>query len=510
MDRGKKDDFSRRGSGILLHVTSLPSPYGIGDFGPGARAFIDFLRAAGQRYWQFLPLGPTDPVTGGSPYMSPAALAGNPLLISPDLLVEEGLVERREAEGHPQFSEYHTDGDGLRAFKSALLRQAYARLAAAAPRLRDDFAAFCRAEATWLNDYALFMAIRAREGGRPWWEWPAPLAGREGTSLARAGAALAAECRYYQFEQFLFFRQYRRMRHHAQQCGVALIGDLPIYVSLDSVDVWANQSCFLLHPQTRLPTHVAGVPPDYFSKTGQLWGNPLYRWQVGRGKNEHLYAWWAERFRQIRRLVDVARIDHFRGFESYWQVPAREKTAVKGRWVKGPGQGFFAHMGEAIGDLEIIAEDLGVITPEVIRLRDELGYPGMKILQFAFDSDAENLYLPHNFTSSNCVVFTGTHDNNTSLGWYLEDATEETRARVRRYARTDGGEIHWDMIRLALSSTARMAILPLQDLLGFGGDCRMNRPGTVRGNWAWRCASRFLTNDLARRLREESAFYGRG
>ena len=496
-----------RASGVLLHMTSLPGSYGIGDFGPAAFTFIDFLVAAGQRYWQFLPLAPVDQVFGCSPYMSLAAFAGNPLLISPERLLDDGLLTRAEIDAHPAFSEYQVDFAAVTIYKQSLLRQAFSRLAASF--LLVPFQEFCQAESAWLQDYALFMSLRDHEGRKPWYQWARPLLRREASALARIRTLQAETIDYYQFEQFIFFRQWRQLREYATAQGVSLIGDLPIYVSLDSADVWANQECFLLDAKTSAPTHVAGVPPDYFSKTGQRWGNPLYRWKVGREKNEALYDWWRKRFRQLSQLVDSVRIDHFRAFESYWQIPAAEETAVNGKWIKGPGQQFFVEMAEQIAGLPIIAEDLGVITPEVIALRDGLGFPGMKILQFAFDSDEKNLYLPHNFVSPHCVVFTGTHDNNTTVGWYLEDATPEGRARLRCYAHSDAAEIHWDFIRLALSSVAETAIIPMQDILGFGGDCRMNLPGSVQGNWQWRCADRFMTPDVAERLRDETEFYGR-
>lgn len=496
-----------RASGILLHISSLPGPYGIGDLGPAAFAFVDFLAAAGQRYWQLLPLSPVDLAFGCSPYMGLAALAGNPMLISPDLLLADGLLTASDLERRPFFSEYLVDFPAAIAFKKGLLAQAYQRLPDSP--LKEEFQRFCQSESSWLLDYSLFMAIRQHEAFKPWCQWPAPLKHRDPSALTRAAADLAQAVDSYRFEQFLFFRQWLTLRAYAHEHGVSVIGDLPIYVSLDSADVWANQDCFQLNPKTSAPTHVAGVPPDYFSETGQRWGNPLYRWKHGSSKNEALYAWWRRRFRQLGRLVDLVRIDHFRGFESYWQIPATEETAVKGKWVKGPGRQFFTEMAEAIAGLPIIAEDLGVITPEVIKLRDELGFPGMKILQFAFDSDERNLYLPHNFDSPNCVVFTGTHDNNTSLGWYMEDASTRGQARIRRYANSEAHEIHWDFIRLALSSVAATCIVPMQDILGFGGDCRMNLPGTVQGNWRWRCAARFMTQGVAERLRGETAFYGR-
>jgi len=475
--------------------------------GRGALQFIDFLRAAGQRYWQFLPVAPTDLVFGASPYMSLAALAGNPLLISPQGLMEDGLLTRAEIEPPPPFSEYQVNFPAVIAYKQALIEQACRRLPTSP--LAEAFDQFCQNEAAWLDDYALFMSQRDHQGRRPWYQWAKPLRLREPAALRESRTQLAEAICSYQREQFLFFHQWRQLRDYAHRQGVLLIGDLPIYVGLDSVDVWANQDCFQLNKKTSAPTHVAGVPPDYFSKTGQRWGNPLYRWQVGRQPNQELLDWWRQRFRQIRQLVDAVRIDHFRAFESYWQVPAEETTAINGQWVKGPGEAFFASMGEELAGLAIIAEDLGVITPEVIALRDSLGFPGMKILQFAFDSDERNLYLPHNFSSPHCFCFSGTHDNNTTLGWYLEDASEAARARCLRLAHSNGSEIHWDIIRLALSSIAETTIIPMQDLLGFGADCRMNRPGESKGNWQWRCAARFLTAEVASRLLDETKFYQR-
>jgi 4-alpha-glucanotransferase len=345
----------------------------------------------------------------------------------------------------------------------------------------------------------------------PWNKWPTDLALRHDHALEHCRQELAERLEYFKFEQFCFYKQWSSLREYANKRGISLIGDLPIYVAFDSVDVWANQTCFRLNKKTLMPTCVAGVPPDYFSDTGQRWGNPIYRWKIGSQKNKALYRWWQSRFRQLNRMVDVLRIDHFRGLQSYWQIPASQKTAVKGRWIKGPGAAFFDDMGDSLGELEIIAEDLGIITRDVILMRDKLGFPGMKILQFAFDSDEKNLYLPHNFETTNCVVYTGTHDNNTTLGWYLdEDNSDNTRGRVRRYANSsDDSQISWNFIRMAQSSTAKLAIIPMQDVLGFGGDCRMNVPGTSGGNWRWRCAVRFINDDVCRRLLSETRFYGR-
>jgi 4-alpha-glucanotransferase len=509
MTKSGTNFIDKRGSGILMHISSLPGAYGIGDLGPAARQFIDFLSAAGQRFWQFLPTGLTDPVFGCSPYMSLSAAAGNPLFISPDLLALDNLLDADELSARPQFSEYLVDYEAVRSHKGDLLARAFDRLGRNHIMMK-KFHHFCRSEA-WLDDYALFMAIRESQGRAAWNEWPQSLARRDAKALRLCRREFSARLEYFKFEQFCFYRQWRDLRAYANERGVALIGDVPIYVAYDSVDVWAHQGCFQLNEKTLLPAYVAGVPPDYFSDTGQRWGNPLYRWKMGRRKNEELYSWWRQRFRQLNKLVDIVRIDHFRGFQAYWQIAARRKTAVHGRWRPGPGAAFFAELGDSPGNLKIIAEDLGIITPEVIAMRDKLGFPGMKILQFAFDSDEDNLYLPHNFATTNCVIYTGTHDNNTTLGWYLgAESSEQTMARVRRYTNSrDGEQISWDLIRVALASTAVLAIIPMQDVLGFGGDCRMNTPGTTSGNWRWRCADRFINDEVRCRLLSETKFYGR-
>ena len=490
-----------------MHITSLPGEFGVGDLGPAAHDFVDFLAEAGQRYWQFLPVGPVDQVFSWSPYMSLASLAGNPLLISPDLLLQEGLLEGDDIIENPPFSEYHIDFKIVEEYKKHLLQKAYSRLSNSS--CFEDYEQFCAKE-EWLDGYALFMSIRGYLGGVSWNKWPAGLAKCEHSAVTKLRKKLAERIGFYKFEQFCFFKQWHALRSYANSKGVKLIGDLPIYVSFDSVDVWENQQCFCLDNNTFEPTSVAGVPPDYFSETGQRWGNPLYRWKVGRKKNDSLTLWWKKRFLQIARFVDVVRIDHFRAFEAYWQIPAKEETAVNGRWVKGPGKPFFDEMKDVLAGLDIIAEDLGVITPQVEKLRDDLGFPGMKILQFAFDSDCNNLYLPHNYSDKNCLVYTGTHDNNTTLGWYMDpSASEESKNNVKRYANSGGQQIHWDFIRLAFSSVAATAIIPMQDLLGFGGDCRMNFPGTVEGNWVWRCAERFISHEVGKKLLKETQFYGR-
>ena len=498
-----------RGSGILMHITSLPGRHGIGDLGQGAYDFVDFLAAAGQKYWQFLPLGPVSRAFNHSPYTTLSAFAGNVMMVDLDQLVERGLLEERDLSRRPEFPEYHVGFDMVYPFKKNLLKKAFQNFISAGKD--KQYTSFCKKEQYWLDDYALFMALRKQNNYKGWHEWPRGQRLRQEKALAACRRELAGQIEYYRFQQFCFHTQWRRLHAYAGKKKIHLVGDIPIYVGGDSADVWCHPGCFSLDVRTHKPTHVAGVPPDYFSETGQRWGNPLYRWKKKDGRpNDELYEWWRHRFKVLFETVDICRIDHFRGFEAYWQIPAKEKTAINGKWVKGPGRGFFKEMEATIGDLPIIAEDLGLITPEVEELRDELGLPGMKVLQFAFDSDPDNAYLPHNFKTPNCVVYTGTHDNDTSLGWYMSDkGPEESKASVRRYAHSDGHEIHWDFVRLALSSIADMAIIPMQDILGFGNDCRMNAPGTTKGNWRWRLAPKFLSDEVRDRLRDETEFYGR-
>ncbi|MCF6289381.1 MAG: 4-alpha-glucanotransferase [Desulfobacterales bacterium] len=494
----------QRGSGILFHFTSLPDPYGIGSLGKQAHWFLDFLQAGGQQYWQFLPITPTSPIFDNSPYMSLSAFAGNPLLIDPQGLVVSGLLDKTDL-AVPEFSEYLVDFPRVIALKTKLLGRAFAAFRIDPDPAFVDF----RQSRTWLADYALFMSLREENNFAPWYRWPGPEARRRPEALDRARDRLAERILYYQFEQFVFNRQWQSLRRAAQEKKITLIGDIPIYTALDSVDVWTHQEFYKLDRQTLTPTHVAGVPPDYFSSTGQRWGNPVYCWHDDQGRINHaLVNWWQERFNHIFSGMDMVRIDHFRGLESYWEIPAAEKTAIKGRWVPGPGLAFFEALD--LKKMSIIAEDLGVITPEVEELRDALGLPGMKILQFAFDSDMSNPYLPHNYKTGNCVVYTGTHDNDTSLGWYLGDkCSARAGAALRRYANSNGNDIARDMVRIALASVADLAIIPLQDLLGFGSDCRMNTPSTMKNNWRWRCAPRFLNNQLSARLQDDTGFYNR-
>jgi 4-alpha-glucanotransferase len=505
-----KSKFSSyRGSGILAHITSLPSPYGIGDLGFSSHAFLDFLVCAGQRYWQFLPTGPGSPVFDNSPYMSISAFAGSPLLISPELLLEEGLIEANSLSNSPVFSEYSVDFTQVGLFKKKIMEEAFTNFSLQLPQ----FINF-KKNTPWLNDYTLFMALKEQFHNQGWGEWPVKIATREPATLSALRIEHHDRMEYFAFEQYEFFRQWQIMRAKAKKENIQLIGDIPIYVGWDSADVWANQEIFQLDPRSLNPTHVAGVPPDYFSKTGQRWGNPLYRWQSKDPEiQKRLTEWWTARFRAVFEMVDIARIDHFRGFEAYWSIPEKEETAINGKWVKGPGENFFNKIFAVLGPLNIIAEDLGVITPEVSELRDSLGFPGMKVLQFAFDDNPDNPFLPHNYTSSECVVYTGTHDNDTTVGWFLSDGLSPMqRQRIKKVANQNDdnhSSIHQDLIYLAMASIGRLAIFPLQDVLGFGNDCRMNSPGTRKGNWTWRCAPRFFTDSLSFWLQDITILFGR-
>ena len=488
----------QRAAGILLHPSSLPGPHGIGTLGRTAQAWIDTLAGAGVRYWQLLPLGPTG--LGHSPYQCFSAFAGNPLLIDPDLLAEAGLLTAGEAA--PEASDpSKVDYDAVIARRTAQLRRAFARFTPSAAYER-----FRQKHADWLDDYALFMALLARFDFREWTAWAEEVRLRDPETLAHYAAELARETDYHRFVQFCFFGQWEALKSYAEAKGVGIIGDLPIYVAMNSADVWAHPEFFQLGAALR-PTHVAGVPPDYFSATGQRWGNPLFDWK--RLEKED-FSWWVKRLEATLHLYDWVRIDHFRGFEAYWSIPAAEKTAVNGEWVKGPDRKLFDAFEKALGKgLPIIAEDLGIITPEVEKLRDDYGLPGMKILQFAFAGDASNPYLPHNHIRD-CVVYTGTHDNDTTNGWfYAAPPQESERAHTLRYLNCRWEEFHKTFNRTALASPAVLAVLPLQDLLGLGGDARMNIPGTVEGNWTWRVTQAQLESAPFAELRELCALYGR-
>jgi 4-alpha-glucanotransferase len=502
-----------RVAGILLHPTSLPGAYGIGELGPQALAFLDFLSETGQGLWQVLPLGPTG--FGDSPYQSFSAFAGNPLLVSLDRLAEQGLLDAAELRRSPEFPAHEVDFGRVEEHRRPLLAKAAAAFEKRADAgRREALAAFVRRHAAWLSDFALFMALKRANGGAAWSRWERPLVERDPSVLARAARELERDVRQVEFEQFAFFEQWAAVRAAARERGIRLMGDVPIFVAHDSADVWAHPELFQLTRDGR-PAVQAGVPPDYFSATGQLWGNPLYRWDALERTG---YAWWIDRLRAVLELVDLVRLDHFRGFEAYWEVPGDAPTAVAGRWVKGPGAALFGALRAALGELPVVAEDLGLITPEVEALRDELGFPGMAILQFAFGTDAHaNLFLPHNYIRHK-FVYTGTHDNDTVVGWWRSGVGDSTRseANVRRereralaYVGGDGSEVHWDFIRTLFVSVADTAVVPLQDVLGLGSEARMNLPGRSSGNWRWRYEARELTAATRERLRAITEGSGR-
>ena len=486
-----------RASGVLLHVTSLPSPYGIGDVGPAAVAWVDRLHEAGQRWWQALPLGPTG--YGDSPYQSLSSFAGNPLLISPDWLVEDELV-RPADDAAAAFSSTTVDFDTVTRFKYALLETAWKNFQAGArPDLRADFERFIGEHAHWLDDYALFRALKARHDGASYLEWPDDLVRRLPAALEAARRDLDGEVDRVRFVQFVLFRQGARLKAHARARGVGLIGDLPFFVSPDSSDVWANPELFLLDASHR-PRVVAGVPPDYFSAQGQRWGNPIYDWDVLAARG---YRWCIDRMRALLVYVDGIRLDHFRGFAAAWHIPAGAPTAQSGRWMPGPGADFFGAVDRALSGLPFVAEDLGLITPDVGALRDAFRIPGTRVLQFAFDGHADNPYLPDNYVP-NTVVYTGTHDNPTTRGWYeeLPDAERGTLWRYLKRTPGTGADAAPALLHLAWSSVAALAIAPLQDVLNLGQEARMNRPGSTRGNWRWRVTEEMLSGSALDSLRD--------
>lgn len=500
------NDLTRM-AGILLHPTSLPSPYGIGDLGKDAYDFIDFLADAGQHLWQILPLTHTG--YGDSPYQSFSAFAGQPLLISPAHLIELGLLNEFELQNCPVTNDEHIDYGVIIPWKQLIFRLAYSRFIAKKDideHIKEEFAGFCEQNRYWLDDYSLFMACKDINGGKSWLEWEEDYRIPTEELKHRLKETLSEDIGYYKFLQFLFFTEWSSLKEYANEHGVRIIGDIPIFVSMDSADVWANQRLFQLDSKG-YPLAVAGVPPDYFSETGQLWGNPLYNWPEHEKEN---FSWWILRIKSQLSSLDILRIDHFRGFEAYWSIPYGEKTAVNGRWIKSPGEQLFRAIEDELGKgLPIIAEDLGIITDEVTALREKFHFPGMKVLQFAFDSSAENVYLPHNFTDPGCVCYTGTHDNDTTLGWY-HTLNEEARKEADLYTgiRTEE-QISWGMIRLCMGSTAAYAVYPLQDVLSLGSEARMNTPGVAAGNWNWRFKKGALTPVLVERLRKLARLYGR-
>lgn len=492
-----------RSSGILLHPTSFPNQFGIGDLGLEAYRFIDFLVESYQQYWQVLPLGPTG--YGNSPYASYSAMAGNPLLISLEQLRDQGMLAEDEFANLPAFPIEKVDFEQVVLTKMPLLKKACKNFKAnITPVQQREFAGFCETKAYWLDDYALFMALKDSHEGASWYSWEQEIAKRQPEAMEQARQRLEDEVFYYKYIQFEFFRQWSELKRYANMRGVQIIGDIPIYVAHDSADVWAHPEIFCLD-ETGKAALMAGVPPDYFSATGQLWGNPVYHWEKLQQSD---FKWWVQRFQAMLDYIDIVRIDHFRGFQAYWAVEQGETNAINGNWIEAPGEALFDALNDKLGKLPVLAEDLGVITPQVEALRDKFEFPGMKVLQFAFGGDASNPFLPFNYPR-NCVVYTGTHDNDTTVGWFnkLPDYEKEAALRYLGYTTPEG--IHWDFIRLALSSVANQAIIPLQDLLGLGTEARINYPGKPEGNWDWRYQSHALTDHLRSHLKTLTKTYGR-
>ncbi len=491
-----------RSSGILLHPSSLPGKHGIGSFGKEAYRFIDFLQKAGQKLWQILPLGPTG--YGDSPYQCFSSIAGNPLLINLEDLVSQGYLSKKDLRGNVRLNDNEVAYEYVIPYKFAKLEKAYRNFLAKASSDPDSgLNKFCEENTHWLEDYALFMALKNHHDQKAWTEWEPDYKDRNPDAIDAFVAKHQWEIGFRKFIQYLFFTQWGQIKDYANSKGIKIIGDIPIYISSDSVETWTLPEIFLFD-ENKEPVQVAGVPPDYFSETGQLWGNPVYDWEYHLQTN---FTWWKNRIKANLELFDIVRIDHFRGFSEYWAVPYGEKTAINGEWLPCPGDALFSSLKEEFGELPIIAEDLGVITDDVVALREKFGFPGMKILQFAFDSDEDNDYLPHTY-DSNFVVYTGTHDNDTILSWY-KLAGPENKKSVREYLGHKPENGAWDFIRLAHSSVARMSVIPLQDLLGLGNKARMNMPGTTQGNWKWRFKKSDMTNSLARRIAKMTKVYGR-
>jgi 4-alpha-glucanotransferase len=490
-----------RTAGLLLHPTCLSGGHGIGDVGREAYRFVEFLGAAGMGLWQVLPLGPTG--FGDSPYQPFSAFAGNHLLISLETLAEEGLLASSDLPGPTRGP---VDYGHVVPWKLARLKQAFRAFREKAPaQQKDRFGSFCGSlrNRCWLEDYALFRALKEANEDRTWTCWDPDLVARKPEAVEHWARRLSEDVLFHKWLQYQFFRQWGDLKAYANQNGIKIVGDVPIFVSHDSADVWSNRELFHLDDAGR-PTCVAGVPPDYFSSTGQLWGNPLYRWDL---MARTRYRWWIDRLGVTLATVDVVRLDHFRGFEAYWEVQAGEPTAEKGRWVPAPGEELFATLARALGRLPIIAENLGVITPPVEAMRRRFGFPGMCVLQFGLADDASSVHLPHNL-EADTVTYTGTHDNDTTLGWY-RTLPETERLRVDRYLGPGAGDVPWSVVRLAMSTVADVAILPLQDVLGIGPEGRMNFPGKPSGNWTWRVKPGTLTSELSRRLRDLAGVFGR-
>lgn len=494
--------FTKRASGVLMHPTSFPGPDGIGDLGPEAYRWVDFLAQANCHLWQVLPLGPTG--YGDSPYQCFSAFAGNPYLISSAMLLDSDLLNRTDLADRPSFPAVKVDYGAVIDWKLKLLDRAYANFKDhASAVLKKAYKKFCEENIEWLEDFALFMAIKESQGGISWDNWPEELRSRQPEALASFAKLNLDAIEKHKVRQFFFFDQWAKVLDYAHSKNIQIIGDIPIFIAYDSADAWSHPELFYLDESGK-PTVVAGVPPDYFSPTGQLWGNPLYRWDAHKKEN---YAWWIKRFKAVLKMVDIVRLDHFRGFAGYWEIPAGNPTAEFGRWVKGPGKPFFKALIDEFKDLPIIAEDLGEITPDVVDMRDSFNFPGMKIFQFAFSATPTDPFLPHNYTQ-NCVAYTGTHDNDTVIGWY-RSAPENEKDFCRRYMARSGDDIAWDMIRAVWSSVAMFSICPTQDLLNLDTEARMNYPGRPSGNWSWRVLPEQLQPWVADRLKELNHLYTR-
>lgn len=497
--------MKKRESGILLHISSLPSAFGIGDLGPWAYKFADFLHKTKQSYWQILPLNPTSLINGNSPYSSISAFAANTLLISPELMVEEGFLEKKVLEIEPSFCAERVDYRAVITYKEKLFNLAYEHFQSSPHK--SEYERFCLENANWLDDFALFVASKAHFQGKVWRKWPEEIRDRKQNAMDAFREKLFSAVEKEKLLQFIFYKQWRALKSYCGGKGIQLIGDISIYVTFDSADAWANAEIFKLD-ENKEPIVIAGVPPDYFSRTGQLWGNPVYRWDVLKNQG---YDWWMQRIEHNLKLFDCFRIDHFRGFVDFWQVAAQEKTAINGSWEKAPAMHFFETLLKRFPNLFIIAEDLGIITDEVREVMRHFDFPGMKVLLFAFGEDnPKHPYLPHNYIH-NSVVYTGTHDNNTVKGWFEKEATAQDKKRLFRYFgyELDIDKLHLAFVRMAMMSVANIALFPLQDILGLGAQERMNLPGTVNGNWQWRLLPEQMTNDLSKQLADLTELYGR-
>jgi len=503
----------KRSSGLLMHITSLPGTYGVGTLGEEAYNFVDFLKQTSQRYWQTLPIGPTSSNYGYSPYSSYSSFAGNYLFINLEMLQEEAwmrtfVLSELQEDNHNDFVNFNK----IESFKLPILKKTCKNFYKYADNdIKKEFDEFCKSQKEWLDDYSLYMSVAEHFNNYCWLTWDEDIRMRNPEAIKRWTNKLKDKFDFHKFIQYTFYKQWESLKKYANDNGVKLIGDIPIYVNFDSSDVWANPEIFQLDKKSLKPISVSGVPPDYFSTNGQRWGNPLYIWRANGKIKTDTFKWWVKRLKHTFENFDIVRLDHFRGFDSYWAIPASESTAVNGQWEKGPGSEFFTLLKKELGELPIIAEDLGTITPQVVKLREQFGMPGMKILQFAFDFSNKNPYLPHNYTNPNCVVYTGTHDNNTTNGWFYENEIDEhTRQYVLDYLRINHRhEFHWQLIGLALNSIAALSIFPIQDLLGYAGKFRMNTPGKADNNWKWKLTPGRLTPEITTRFKKMCILYNR-